>query len=58
MAWLSEASEPGTRGRVLGTAMSFATVGGLLGPVAGGVLGGAYGLRTPFILLGMRHRSC
>ncbi len=52
MAWLSEASEPGTRGRVLGTAMSFATVGGLLGPVAGGVLGGAYSLRTPFLLLG------
>jgi predicted MFS family arabinose efflux permease len=53
MAWLSEASEPGTRGRVLGTAMSFATVGGLLGPVAGGLLGGAYSLRTPFVLLGI-----
>jgi MFS transporter, DHA1 family, solute carrier family 18 (vesicular amine transporter), member 1/2 len=53
MAWLSEASEPGSRGRVLGTAMSFATVGGLLGPVAGGLLGGAYSLRTPFVLLGI-----
>jgi predicted MFS family arabinose efflux permease len=52
MAWLSEASPPGNRGRVLGTAMSFATVGGLLGPVAGGLLGGAYSLRTPFVLLG------
>jgi predicted MFS family arabinose efflux permease len=52
MAWLSEASPPGSRGRVLGTAMSFATVGGLLGPVAGGLLGGTYSLRTPFVLLG------
>jgi predicted MFS family arabinose efflux permease len=53
MAWLSEASEPGSRGRVLGTAMSFATVGTLVGPIVGGLLGGAYGLRTPFILLGL-----
>jgi predicted MFS family arabinose efflux permease len=52
MAWLSEASEPGSRGRVLGTAMSFATVGTLVGPIVGGLLGGAYGLRTPFIILG------
>lgn len=52
LAWLSEASEPGSRGRVLGTAMSFATVGTLVGPIVGGVLGGAYGLRTPFVLLG------
>ena len=37
MAWLSEASEPNVRGRVLGTAMSFATVGTLVGPVIGGV---------------------
>jgi MFS family permease len=53
MAWLSEASEPGSRGRVLGAAMSFATVGTLVGPIVGGLLGGAYGLRTPFILLGI-----
>ena len=53
MAWLSEASEPNVRGRVLGAAMSFATVGTLFGPVIGGVLGGAYGLRMPFILLGI-----
>jgi predicted MFS family arabinose efflux permease len=53
MAWLSEASDPGSRGRVLGTAMSFATVGTLVGPIVGGLLGGAYGLRTPFILLGL-----
>jgi MFS transporter, DHA1 family, solute carrier family 18 (vesicular amine transporter), member 1/2 len=53
MAWLSEASEPRNRGRVLGTAMSFATVGSLLGPVAGGLLGGAYSIRTPFVLLGI-----
>jgi MFS family permease len=52
MAWLSEASEPGSRGRVLGTAMSFATVGTIIGPVVGGLLGGAYSLRTPFLLLG------
>ncbi len=52
MAWLSEASEPGRRGRVLGTAMSFATVGTIIGPVVGGLLGGAYSLRTPFLLLG------
>jgi MFS family permease len=52
MAWLSEGTEPGNRGRVLGTAMSFATVGTLVGPVAGGLLGGAYGPRVPFTLLG------
>ncbi len=52
MAWLSEASEPGSRGRVLGSAMSFATVGTIIGPVVGGLLGGAYSLRTPFLLLG------
>jgi MFS family permease len=52
MAWLSEGTEPGSRGRVLGTAMSFATVGTLVGPVAGGLLGGAYGPRVPFTLLG------
>ncbi len=52
LAWLSEASEPGRRGRVLGTAMSFATVGTIIGPVVGGLLGGAYSLRTPFLLLG------
>jgi MFS family permease len=52
MAWLSEGTGPGSRGRVLGTAMSFATVGTLVGPVAGGLLGGAYGPRVPFTLLG------
>jgi MFS family permease len=52
MAWLSEGTEPSSRGRVLGTAMSFATVGTLVGPVAGGLLGGAYGPRVPFTLLG------
>src|SRR2546423_49955 len=53
MAWLSEASEPNVRGRVLGTAMSFATVGAPGGPVIGGAVGGAYGLRAPFVLLGI-----
>jgi MFS transporter, DHA1 family, solute carrier family 18 (vesicular amine transporter), member 1/2 len=52
MAWLSEGTPPQSRGRVLGTAMSFATIGTLIGPVAGGLLGGAYGPRTPFTLLG------
>jgi len=52
MAWLSEATEPGGRGRVLTTAMSFATVGTLFGPAAGGLLGGAYGHAVPFVLLG------
>ena len=52
MAWLSEGTPPQSRGRVLGTAMSFATIGTLVGPVAGGLLGGAYGPRTPFTLLG------
>jgi MFS transporter, DHA1 family, solute carrier family 18 (vesicular amine transporter), member 1/2 len=52
MAWLSEGTPSQSRGRVLGTAMSFATIGTLIGPVAGGLLGGAYGPRTPFTLLG------
>jgi MFS family permease len=52
MAWLSEATEPSGRGRVLGTAMSFATIGTLFGPAAGGLLGGAYGPAVPFTLLG------
>jgi DHA1 family tetracycline resistance protein-like MFS transporter len=39
MAWLSEASPAGERGKVLGLAMSFASVGTLVGPVVGGILG-------------------
>ena len=53
LAWLSQSSPEGERGRVLGTAMSFATVGTLAGPVAGGLLGSAFGLRVPFVVLGV-----
>ena len=52
MAWLSEASPAGERGKVLGAAMSFATVGTLVGPVVGGTLGSAYGVKVPFVILG------
>ncbi len=52
MAWLSEASPAGERGRVLGTAMSFASIGTLVGPVVGGTLGSAYGVKLPFVILG------
>jgi len=52
MAWLSEASPAGERGKVLGAAMSFASVGTLVGPVVGGILGSAYGVRIPFVILG------
>jgi len=53
MAWLSEASPPSERGRVLGAAMSFDSIGTLVGPVVGGILGSAYGVKVPFIVLGL-----
>jgi predicted MFS family arabinose efflux permease len=53
MAWLSEASPAAERGRVLGAAMSFASVGTLVGPVVGGTLGSAYGVKVPFVVLGL-----
>lgn len=52
MAWLSEASPAGERGRVLGLAMSCASIGTLVGPVVGGALGSAYGVKWPFVILG------
>jgi MFS family permease len=52
MAWLSEASPASERGRVLGLAMSCASVGTLVGPVVGGALGSAYGVKWPFVILG------
>jgi MFS family permease len=52
MAWLSEASPAGERGRVLGLAMSCASIGTLVGPVVGGILGSAYGVKWPFVILG------
>ena len=53
MAWLSEASPVGERGRVLGLAMSCASIGTLVGPVVGGTLGSAYGVKVPFVVLGV-----
>ena len=53
MAWLSEASPAPERGRVLGLAMSCASVGTLVGPVVGGTLGSAYGVKVPFVVLGV-----
>jgi predicted MFS family arabinose efflux permease len=53
MAWLSEASAAPERGRVLGLAMSCASVGTLVGPVVGGTLGSAYGVKVPFVVLGV-----
>ncbi len=53
MAWLSEASPAPERGRVLGLAMSCASVGTLVGPVVGGTLGSAYGVKVPFVVLGI-----
>jgi MFS family permease len=52
MAWLSEASPSEERGRVLGLAMSCASIGTLVGPVVGGTLGSAYGVKWPFVILG------
>jgi predicted MFS family arabinose efflux permease len=53
MAWLSEATPAAERGRVLGAAMSFASIGTLVGPVVGGALGSAYGVKVPFVVLGV-----
>jgi predicted MFS family arabinose efflux permease len=52
LAWLSQASPAAERGRVLGAAMSFAAVGTVAGPAAGGALAAAFGLRVPFVVLG------
>jgi MFS transporter, DHA1 family, solute carrier family 18 (vesicular amine transporter), member 1/2 len=53
IAWLSADSQPSERGRRLGGAMAAANLGALLGPLAGGPLGGAYGIRTPFVVMGV-----
>lgn len=53
LAWLSADSAPGERGRKLGAAMAYANLGALLGPLAGGPLGGAYGIRVPFVVMGV-----
>jgi predicted MFS family arabinose efflux permease len=53
LAWLSAETPVERRGQRLGTAMAFATVGALLGPVAAGPLGAAFGIRVPFVVLGV-----
>jgi predicted MFS family arabinose efflux permease len=53
LAWLAAESEPSQRGRRLSTAMASANLGALLGPLAAGPLGGAVGIRVPFVVLGM-----
>jgi predicted MFS family arabinose efflux permease len=52
LAWLAAETSAGRRGERLGSAMGYATLGALLGPVAAGPLGGAYGIRVPFVVLG------
>lgn len=53
LAWLMTVNPPGRRGRVLGTATGAGTAGILIGPVFGGVLGSLFGIRAPFIVLGV-----
>jgi MFS transporter, DHA1 family, solute carrier family 18 (vesicular amine transporter), member 1/2 len=52
LAWLAAEAEPAERGRRLGTAMASANLGALLGPLAAGPLGGAVGIRVPFVVMG------
>ena len=52
MGWLSAATPADRRGRALGTAMAAATSGSVLGPLAGGPIGAAFGIRAPFVLMG------
>ena len=51
LAWLSHATPHQRRGRAMGTAMAYASSGGLLGPVFGGTLGHSYGIRATFVVL-------
>ena len=53
LAWLMTVNPPERRGRVLGTATGAGTAGILIGPVFGGVLGSLFGIRAPFIVLGV-----
>lgn len=53
LAWLMTVNPPEQRGRVLGTATGAGTAGILIGPVFGGVLGSLFGIRAPFIVLGV-----
>ncbi|MDX6549000.1 MAG: transporter, family, putative family transporter protein [Gaiellales bacterium] len=51
LAWLSSQTAPDRRGRALGTAMTFGSVGALMGPVLAGPLAAWLGIRAPFVLL-------
>jgi MFS transporter, DHA1 family, solute carrier family 18 (vesicular amine transporter), member 1/2 len=50
LAWLAGAAAPGRRAALLGSSMAVGSAGALLGPVLGGPLGQAFGIRAPFIL--------
>jgi DHA1 family solute carrier family 18 vesicular amine transporter 1/2 len=51
LAWLSSQTAPDRRGRALGLAMTFGSVGALMGPVLAGPLAAWLGIRAPFVLL-------
>jgi predicted MFS family arabinose efflux permease len=51
LAWLSSQTPPERRGRALGLAMTFGSVGALIGPVSSGPLAAWLGIRAPFVLL-------
>ena len=53
LSWLSSATPLHRRGAVFGSAMAYASAGGLLGPVFGGSLGQAYGVRATFVVLAL-----
>jgi MFS family permease len=53
LAWLMSVNPPDQRGRVLGTATGFGSAGILIGPVFGGVVGSLFGIRAPFVILGI-----
>jgi len=51
LAWLSSGTPAARRGSMLGTAMTFGTVGSFLGPVMAGPLSGLLGVRAMFVAL-------
>ena len=53
LAWLMAVNPPDRRGRVLGTATGFGGAGVLLGPVFAGVIASFFGIRVPFVVLGV-----
>jgi MFS family permease len=50
LAWLSSQTPRERRGRALGLAMTFGSVGALIGPVLAGPMEGRLGIRTPFVI--------